>query len=350
MKILVNTPNIYGLGGVSNHFLGLKPYWTQNVLYNSLGSKKWRKWIMPFTVIKYILRLIFFRPDIVLVNPSLGRRALVRDFFYMRIAKKIGYKAAVFIHGFDMQYAQCADWKWISDNLNRADCVIVLAQAFKDELISHGVKTDIYLSTTKVMDALVDGYDVSHRSGKIKNLLFLSRIEKAKGVYETVETFEMLRRKYADLTLTFVGDGSELASLKQHVAAKNLGGVRFTGALSGEELKAEYVNADIFVFFSYGEGMPTVVLEAMAFGLPVITRSVGGLCDFFEDGKMGRITDSMSPKDYVAMIEPFINDRSLTQKVSLYNYQYAKEHFMASKVAKQVENILEVTVNNKIRA
>lgn len=44
--------------------------------------------------------------------------------------------------------------------------------------------------------------------------------------------------------------------------------------------------------------MPTVVLEAMAFGLPVVTRAVGGLCDFFEDGKMGRITNSMNPMDY----------------------------------------------------
>ena len=39
MKILINTPNIYGIGGVANHYLGLKPYWKEMVLYNSIGSK-----------------------------------------------------------------------------------------------------------------------------------------------------------------------------------------------------------------------------------------------------------------------------------------------------------------------
>ena len=44
--------------------------------------------------------------------------------------------------------------------------------------------------------------------------------------------------------------------------------------------------------------MPTVVLEAMAFGLPILTRNVGGLVDFFKNDKMGFITDSLEPKDF----------------------------------------------------
>lgn len=86
--------------------------------------------------------------------------------------------------------------------------------------------------------------------------------------------------------------------------------------------------------------MPTVVLEAMAFGLPVMTRYVGGLCDFFEDGKMGRITNSCNPADFASMIEPFINDENYTKEVSLYNHEYALKHFMASKVGRKIEQLL----------
>ena len=226
MKILINTPNIHGLGGVSNHYFGLSPYWSQNVLYNSLGSKRWRAILTPITVLKFIYRLIFFRPDIILLNPSLGNKALIRDFFYLKLAKLFYRKVAIFIHGFNWEYANNADWKWIIDNLNLADCVIVLAQSFKNELIRRGVTTRLFLSTTKVKDTLVEEFDIVKRTGRIKNLLFLSRIERTKGVYELVDTYKILKSKYGDLTLTFVGDGSELLALKQYVEEYELSDVR----------------------------------------------------------------------------------------------------------------------------
>lgn len=341
MKILINTPNIHGLGGVANHYLGLKPYWTENVHYLSLGSKRWRAVLTPLTIIKYIWRLLTFHPKVVLLNPSLGKGALTRDFFYLRIAKALGRKVAVFIHGFSWDYAQKADWGWISRNLNRADGIIVLAQAFKDELQRRGVTTPVFLSTTKVADNLVEGFDASRRTGRVKNLLFLSRIERAKGVYETADTFALLKRECPDLTLTFVGDGSELVPLKAYVREKGIPDVHFTGGLSGAALRHEYEIADFFFFCSsHGEGMPTVVLEAMAFGLPVLTRAVGGVCDFFEDGRMGRITSSTDPAEFARLVKPFIDDAGLTKQVSRYNARYAREHFMASVVARQMEKIL----------
>lgn len=51
-------------------------------------------------------------------------------------------------------------------------------------------------------------------------------------------------------------------------------------------------DCDIFFFPFYGEGMPISVLEAMAFSMPVITRNVGGIKDFFINGEMGFCTDS----------------------------------------------------------
>ena len=159
-------------------------------------------------------------------------------------------KVAIFIHGFNWEYANNADWKWIIDNLNLADCVIVLAQSFKNELIRRGVTTRLFLSTTKVKDTLVEEFDIVKRTGRIKNLLFLSRIERTKGVYELVDTYKILKSKYGDLTLTFVGDGSELLALKQYVEENELSDVRFAGGLIGDALKIEYEKADFFLFLS----------------------------------------------------------------------------------------------------
>ena len=87
--------------------------------------------------------------------------------------------------------------------------------------------------------------------------------------------------------------------------------------------------------------MPTVVLEAMAFGLPIFTRKVGGLVDFFKNEKMGFISESLEPKDFADAMVSYLEDKDLAKTVSLYNAKYAKNHFMASSVAKQIENTLK---------
>lgn len=341
MKILINIPYINALGGVANHYLGMKSYWNENVRYHTVWSRKWRIIKTPFYILAFIWKLFIFRPDMVLINPSMGKNALIRDFTYLKLARAFGFSVSVFIHGFNLDYAESADWKWISSNLNQAAHVIVLAQQFKDMLIEHGVITDIQLSTTKVPDDMIMDYDVNCRTGEIKNILFLSRIEKAKGVYETIDTFTILKKQHPELKLKIVGDGTELDALKEYVSSIGMEGIEFTGGLCGKELIEVYRQSDLFFFFTtYGEGMPTVVLEAMAFGLPVITRYVGGLRDFFEDGKMGRITDSLDPKDFATLTEPLLTNKEMTKQISLYNHQYAKDHFLASKVAKSIEKIV----------
>ena len=115
--------------------------------------------------------------------------------------------------------------------------------------------------------------------------------------------------------------------------------VKFTGALTGDALVTQFKQGDLYIFTSFHEGMPTSVLEAMAFGLPVVTRPVGGLVDFFENGKMGEMVDSFEVEDFVPMVEKYLNDKELTKQTSVYNHEYAKKHFLASQVALRLEEI-----------
>ena len=77
----------------------------------------------------------------------------------------------------------------------------------------------------------------------------------------------------------------------------------------------------------------------MAFGLPVVTRPVGGLVDFFENGKMGEMVDSFEAEDFVPMVGKYLNDKELTKHTSAYNHEYAKKYFLASQVASRMEKI-----------
>jgi glycosyltransferase involved in cell wall biosynthesis len=100
-----------------------------------------------------------------------------------------------------------------------------------------------------------------------------------------------------------------------------------------------YKYADIYILPSYYEGMPTTVIEAMAFGIPIITRNVGGLPDFFVNGVHGYITDSKSPDVFAGFIDLMLNNKSLMADIAINNYNYAQQHFLLSKVVKRVEAI-----------
>jgi glycosyltransferase involved in cell wall biosynthesis len=74
----------------------------------------------------------------------------------------------------------------------------------------------------------------------------------------------------------------------------------------------------------------------MAFGMPIITRPVGGLSDFFEEGKMGFLCQSKTAKEIAVFLEKIILNRKMMAEMSKYNYKYARENFMASIVAKKL--------------
>ena len=68
---------------------------------------------------------------------------------------------------------------------------------------------------------------------------------------------------------------------------------------------------------------------------------MGGLADFFEQDKMGFITDSLDPQIFADAFEKYISNTQFYTEVANYNYQYAKEHFMASSVTQKIEQTLK---------
>ena len=343
MKILINTPRLIPHGGVANHYIGLKEYWNEEVIYNPIGKTGNKTgsgiYRLPINIITFIRKVFSFKPDVILLNPSLSKGAMSRDLIFLRVAKMLGKKVVVFIHGFDKNNIATLDIKSITKDLNKCEAILVLAQDFANTMRLWGVTTPIYLTTTKVDDRLLDKFDIATKDYNRKNILFLARVEKAKGIYTTLDAVKILQEKDSQITLRVVGSGNELEKAKEY-AMKNNVKAEFLGTLSGAPLIKEFTDASLYVLPSHAEGMPTSVLQAMAFGLPIISRPVGGLCDFFENGKMGQLIESLAPQEYAEEIEKILNDTIKVKTISLYNHEYAKNHFLASSVAKHVEGIL----------
>ena len=344
MKILINTPFLSLSGGVANHYKGLKPYWNEKVIYNQIGKRSEKSgngiYWLPLDIIKFIIKIIFQCPDFVVLNPSLGKSAIKRDFIFLKIAKFFGKNVAVFFHGFNTEAIKELNIEYLKENLNKCKCIFILAKEFADIVNSWGVTVPIHLTTTKVDDRLIEGFDINTKNYSTKNILFLARVEKAKGIYTALDAIKILQKKDKNIKLRIAGIGGELENAKQYAIDNNIA-ADFLGNISGDTLINEFKTANVYILPTHGEGMPTSVLEAMAFGLPVISRPVGGLCDFFENGKMGQLIESLNPQEYAGAIDKYLNTPTFAKETSEYNHKYAKEHFLASSVAKAIETKLK---------
>ena len=341
MKILINIPCTELMGGVVNQYVGLAPYWTEDIKYNIVGKRIEKKatgiyWIL-WDIIKFISVIFRWRPNAILLNPSLGKTAILRDMVFLVISSFMGKKTFIFIHGWDKEFAKKLNKKRFVRLCNRATGIFVLAKEFKVELLKWGIKVPILPATTKVDNKLLESFDINSRNGGIKTILFLARVEIKKGIFIAIDTFNLLKQKYPYLRFKIVGNGGALDKSKKYVIDNKITDVEFTGHLSGEDLINAFKSGDLYILPSFTEGMPTSVLEAMAFGLPVITRPVGGLSDILKNDLMGYTTKSLNPENFARRIELLIKSPEECLKMSQFNYQYAKDHFMASEVAKYME-------------
>lgn len=345
MKALINTPDTSLLGGVANHYKGLRPYWKNTVHYNHIGSRTKLPGAVtfPFDIIKFFIRLTLGRYDVVVLNPSLTAQSVVRDGIFLIVASLFSVKKVVFFHGWENHIAEKISrgprlFSWI---YGKADALIVLASSFKAQLEEWGVKAPIYLTTTKFDDRLIDGHDIRSRN-HVESLLFLARIEEEKGIFVALSALKILQPAYPDLRLKIVGGGGALEEAKRFATDKDIKNVEFCGVLSGEALSAAFMNTDIYLLPTWhGEGMPTSTLEAMAFGLPVITRPVGGVCDFFIDGQMGSLLESKDPMDFAMAIQKLLGNKETLGEISAFNIKYAHDNFAASRVALGLEEIFK---------
>jgi len=149
------------------------------------------------------------------------------------------------------------------------------------------------------------------------NLLFLSRIEKAKGIFDALEGFESLHKKNSRLHLTVVGDGPDFVEFVTLCKTKGLTeSVSLLGLIKNKDkLKEIYKSADIFIFSSYKEGFPRVLYEAMTFGLPIVTTFVGAIGSVMEDGLNCLRVKRQDPNDLEEKNWRLICDEKLREKI-----------------------------------
>lgn len=197
-----------------------------------------------------------------------------------------------------------------------------------------GVMADLQQVTKKPMKVLgygnvrgVDMHRVSRREEVMKiaeslrnkdafTFIFVGRLVGDKGINELVEAFEQLYKEDSNVRLILVG-GYEanldpLLPETEDIIGKHCA-IEAVGPKYGDDLLAYYAASDCFVFPSYREGFPNVVLEAGAMGLPSIVTDINGSREIIEHGKNGLIVPSKNSQALYEAMKEIMNNRDKTQ-------------------------------------
>jgi len=146
----------------------------------------------------------------------------------------------------------------------------------------------------------------------VPEILCVGRLVPAKGQHVLLAACSLLKARNRSFRLTFVGGGTDRASLEQYAASAGLTEqVRFTGPLGQDGVRNFYDQADLFVLASFAEGVPVVLMEAMAKAIPVISTRIAGIPELIDHEENGLLVDAGDAEDLARQMERLILDVAL---------------------------------------
>lgn len=132
-------------------------------------------------------------------------------------------------------------------------------------------------------------------------LLTVGQLQPAKGIHVLLDAVAALVRRGRAVALTIVGDGPDRSALEAHAARLGLRQhVTFTGALNQVAVRGLLAETDVFALASFAEGIPVVLMEAMAAGVACVATRITGIPELVEDGESGRL---VTPSDVEALAD-----------------------------------------------
>lgn len=193
------------------------------------------------------------------------------------------------------------------------------------EIISNGVDTELFYPDKN-----------KHPGTNEVQLLFISRLMPQKGIDILIKACNVLNTKgITNYKLTIVGEGHLKGLMFSLIDRFNLKKkINFLGWKDLEELPEIYRRADIFILPSVMEGMSSVVLQAMASGLPIVASRVKGFEEVVEENINGLFAEYNNPNQFAEAIEKLIKSPELREKMSKQSIEKSKQ-FSWENIAKK---------------
>lgn len=290
--------------------------------------------------------LLFNKPDIVHIHSSFGP-SFYRKMPFIYMASVCRIPIVNHIHGadFDEFYVNASESKKkkVKKIYEKCSVLIALSEEWK-ECLSQIV------SPSKI--SIVENYSILHEDAlkqrlerKCNNIvLFLGELGKRKGCYDIPEVIAQVKKSIPDVRFVLAGAGDEVdeKAIEKLIDEENVSdNVEFPGWVRGDMKDKLLREADVFFLPSYNEGMPMSVLDAMGYGMPVVSTNVGGIPKIVHNGENGYCCKPGDVNTMSLMIIKLLMNQRIREKAEERSVVIVKEKYSLEAHINQIEILYE---------
>lgn len=278
--------------------------------------------------VKVFMTLLFRRPDVFYTHMSV-KGSFARTKALHRLCRLFRVKDIIHLHGseFEQWYRSVTPEKQLEIRSLVEDCglFIVLGQKWERFMRSIAPQANIVQLANSVR---IPAQTATWHDDPVR-FLYMGVLIPRKGVRDLLEAVKMLVESdtIGRIHVDIAGTGSEEAALKQYAEEQGLtSSVSFLGWVAGEEKDAIIRRSNVLVLPSYNEGLPVAILEAMSYGLPVVSTRVGDIADVIIEDENGYL---VNPGEVRCLAEKMLRcaDASAWNRLSVNARQRIEEKF-----------------------
>ncbi len=288
----------------------------------TIGKPSLRKILrIPVLTIELLIASLFRRPVICIYFIACGKSAFLIDtflLFFLRISR-IPYILRFGGKGFYELQNEGFLWHLlVSITLSNATGGIVLGQAMKKDVNMFIPDERLVYMANAISNHF---FSPPQQDNHYIQVLYLSNLIPSKGPFNVIKAANIIIKKQSNVRFIIAGaDFSQDFSkqMRAYIERKSLKQfVTMPGAVYGEEKEKLFAKSDIFVFPTWykHETFGLVNIEAMSWGLPVISSNAGAIPEIIQEGVNGFIVNPKSPEQIAERILALINNKDLRIKM-----------------------------------
>lgn len=306
--------------------MGCELYFIESYMDGS-KIKKFSKAIVSY--FKFIINLMVKQPNIIHIHSSFGP-SFYRKLPFIVVSRLFRKKIVNHIHGADFNVFY-SDSSWAKKHLikyayNACDVIIALSEEWKKSFCEIVDEKKIFILENYSF-LYEDNYLMRLKRDSNKKVLFLGQIGMRKGCYDIPGIISRVKKSIPDINFTIAGVG-EVEELKEQMEKENvISNTDFPGWVSGELRKKLLNDSDILILPSYNEGMPMAILDAMGYGMPIISTKVGGIPKIVKNSRNGFIFEPGNIEDMGDAIVALFTDDTLMKRCISESFKIVKESY-----------------------
>lgn len=264
-----------------------------------------------------------------------------RSTYFAKVARFFKKKVILHIHGGNFKRFYNSSPKNIKSELLKCNKIIALTNDWKDFFEKEvGLKNVIVIENVIPVPQLREGYT----NEKI-HLLFLGLIHKDKGIYDLLDVIKEHKNEFKNQIQVHIGGLGEVERLVSKIKQYDIEDiVKYEGWVAGER-KIQLMNlVDALILPSYIEGLPMVILEAMSYGLPILSTPVGGIPEVVTK-ENGILFNPGERRDIYRAISQFLllssNDRNMMGKRAICKAEVFSPKYISNKLKLLYQDLLK---------